>query len=221
MTGRLGPESIYQLIQAAVQLEFYNRRQILLLGISWKFQSTMPMARGERMRDQLVLDLNYLNEVGILSDGSDPLKTWLNNAIEAAGGVQEEAVFRSALAELDRPTRDPHDVPPKARLSTHSSSLIRQMGAVWPISGPIRQEASLIPVVMRRMDETILNFTIKRWLKRQGDQVRVDEPLLEISLDKVDIEIPSPATGYLYRIYVPENKTVEIGVTLAVIEKRL
>ena len=197
MTGRLGPELIDQLIQVAVRLEFYNRRQVLLLRIPSEFQSTMPMARGERMLDQLVSDLNYLNEAGILGDGSDPLRTWLSNAINAAGGVQEVAVFRSALAELDQPTRDPHDVsqgssgttpaqfqPPKARPAAYPSSLIWQMGAVRPSSGPIRQEARLIPVVIRRMDETILNFTVKRWLKRQGDQVRMDEPLLEISLEQ-------------------------------------
>ncbi len=94
MRERLGPELINRVIQVAVQLEFYDRRQVLLLQIPRDFQSTMPMARGERMRDQLVSDLNYLNEAGILSDGSDPLRTWLNNAIDAAGGVQEEAVFQ-------------------------------------------------------------------------------------------------------------------------------
>jgi len=108
--SRLGPELIDQLIQVAIQLEFYDRRPVLLLRIRRDFQSTIPMARGGRMRDQLVSDLNYLNEAGILSDGSDPLEIWLTNAIDAAGGVQEEEVFRRALAELKQPARDPDDV---------------------------------------------------------------------------------------------------------------
>lgn len=107
MRERLGPELINQVIQVAVQLEFYDRRQVLLLRIPRNFQGTMPMARGERMRDQLVSDLNYLNETGILNDGSDPLRTWLSNAIDAAGGVEEEGVFRKALAELDQQARNP------------------------------------------------------------------------------------------------------------------
>ena len=221
MTGRLGPEPLNQLIQTAVKLEFYSRRPVLLLGISLEFQSTMPMPRGERPRDQLVSDLNYLNDAGVLSNGSDPLKTWLRNALDAAGGVQEVTVFQNALTELDQPARDPHDVPPKARLATYSSSLMRLMGAVRPSSGPIRQETRLIPVAIRGTDGTILNFTVKRWLKKEGDQVQIDEPLVEISLDKVDVEIPSPATGYLYRIYVSEDKTVDVGATIAMIEKLL
>jgi hypothetical protein len=219
MIGRLGPEPINQLVQTAVELEFYRRREVLLLGIPPEFQSTMPTPRGERPRDQLVSDLNYLNDAGVLSGGSDPLRIWLKNAIGAAGGVQEVAVFRNALTELDQPTRDPHDVPPKARLATYSSGLMRLMGAVRPSFGRVRQESRLIPVAILGTDGTILNFTVKRWLKGQGDQVQIDEPLLEISLDKVDVEISSPATGYLYRIYVSENKTVDIGVTIAVIEK--
>jgi Effector-associated domain 5 len=102
VSGRLAPELVDQLIQVAVELEFWDRRSVLLLRISRNFQGTMPMARGERMRDQLMLDLNYLNEAGILTDGSDPLRIWLSNAVDAAGGVQEEEVFRRALTELDR-----------------------------------------------------------------------------------------------------------------------
>ena len=59
--------------------------------------------------------------------------------------------------------------------------------------------------------------TVTRWLKQVGDQVQTDEPLLEISTDKVDTEIPSPASGTLLEIKVAEDETVEVGTELAII----
>src|SRR6185312_6237996 len=59
--------------------------------------------------------------------------------------------------------------------------------------------------------------TVTRWLKQEGEQVEVDEPLLEVSTDKVDTEIPSPAAGVLTKILVAEDETVEVGAELAVI----
>ena len=59
--------------------------------------------------------------------------------------------------------------------------------------------------------------TVTRWLKQEGDRVEVDEPLLEVSTDKVDTEIPSPAAGVLERIVAGEDETVEVGGDLAVI----
>src|SRR6478609_10158250 len=62
-----------------------------------------------------------------------------------------------------------------------------------------------------------LPISVTRWLKHVGDPVEVDEPLLEVSTDKVDTEIPSPAAGVLQRIVVAEDETVEVGAELAVI----
>ena len=59
--------------------------------------------------------------------------------------------------------------------------------------------------------------TVTRWLKQVGDDVAVDEPLLEVSTDKVDTEIPSPVAGKLLEIKVAEDETVEVGAELAVI----
>src|SRR4029077_934937 len=58
----------------------------------------------------------------------------------------------------------------------------------------------------------------KRWPKKEGERVEVDEPLLEVSTDKVDTEIPSPASGILRSIAVDEDETVAVGAQLAVIE---
>ncbi|KAA5826737.1 2-oxoglutarate dehydrogenase, E2 component, dihydrolipoamide succinyltransferase [Saccharopolyspora hirsuta] len=72
-------------------------------------------------------------------------------------------------------------------------------------------------VQMPALGESVTEGTITRWLKQEGETVEVDEPLLEVSTDKVDTEIPSPAAGVLQRIVAQEDDTVEIGAELAVI----
>jgi pyruvate dehydrogenase E2 component (dihydrolipoamide acetyltransferase) len=72
-------------------------------------------------------------------------------------------------------------------------------------------------VTMPALGESVTEGTVTRWLKQEGDQVEVDEPLLEVSTDKVDTEIPSPAAGVLSKILVAEDETVEVGAQLAVI----
>jgi 2-oxoglutarate dehydrogenase dihydrolipoamide succinyltransferase (E2 component) len=74
-----------------------------------------------------------------------------------------------------------------------------------------------IDVVMPQMGVSVSEGTITKWLKQQGEQVEADEPLLEISTDKVDTEVPSPGTGVLSQILVQEGETVEVGTKLAVI----
>ncbi len=73
-------------------------------------------------------------------------------------------------------------------------------------------------VTMPQMGESIFECALTKWLKKVGDRVSVDEPLFEISTDKVDSEIPSPASGILSRILVPEGKTVQINTVLAEID---
>ena len=70
---------------------------------------------------------------------------------------------------------------------------------------------------MPQMGESIVEGTITKWLKKPGDRVEKDEPLFEISTDKVDAEIPSPIAGMLSEIKVPEGATVEINTVVAVI----
>ena len=71
--------------------------------------------------------------------------------------------------------------------------------------------------MMPQLGETVTEGTITRWMKAVGDAVERDEPLFEVSTDKVDSEVPSPAAGVLTEILVPEGETVEVGVKLAVI----
>jgi pyruvate dehydrogenase E2 component (dihydrolipoyllysine-residue acetyltransferase) len=74
-----------------------------------------------------------------------------------------------------------------------------------------------IDVVMPQMGVSVSEGTITKWLKQEGEQVAADEPLLEISTDKVDTEVPSPGEGVVQQILVQEGETVEVGTKLAVI----
>ncbi|GAA0471285.1 2-oxoglutarate dehydrogenase E2 component (dihydrolipoamide succinyltransferase) [Actinoplanes campanulatus] len=74
-----------------------------------------------------------------------------------------------------------------------------------------------VSVTMPRLGESVTEGTVTRWLKQEGERVEADEPLLEVSTDKVDTEIPSPAAGVLTRIVVGEDETAEVGSELAVI----
>src|SRR3954454_8204892 len=72
-------------------------------------------------------------------------------------------------------------------------------------------------VKMPQLGESVTEGTVTRWLKAEGEHVDADEPLLEVSTDKVDTEVPSPASGTLLSIKVQEDETVDIGVELALI----
>jgi pyruvate dehydrogenase E2 component (dihydrolipoyllysine-residue acetyltransferase) len=74
-----------------------------------------------------------------------------------------------------------------------------------------------VSVTMPRLGESVTEGTVTRWLKQEGERVEADEPLLEVSTDKVDTEIPSPAAGVLSRIVVGEDETADVGSELAVI----
>ena len=75
-----------------------------------------------------------------------------------------------------------------------------------------------VSVSMPQLGESVTEGTVTRWLKKEGERVEVDEPLLEVSTDKVDTEIPSPASGILRGIAVDEDETVAVGAQLAVID---
>src|SRR5512140_585323 len=76
-----------------------------------------------------------------------------------------------------------------------------------------------VSVSMPQLGESVTEGTVTRWLKKEGERVEADEPLLEVSTDKVDTEIPSPAAGVLRDIAVGADETVEVGAQLAVIEE--
>src|SRR5437773_3640886 len=75
-----------------------------------------------------------------------------------------------------------------------------------------------IDVLMPQMGESIAEGTLSKWLKKLGDEVKRDEPLFEISTDKVDAEIPAPSAGVLAEIKVQEGQTVPVQTLVAVLE---
>src|SRR5215470_16509762 len=75
-----------------------------------------------------------------------------------------------------------------------------------------------VTVSMPQLRESVTEGTVTRWLKKEGERVEADEPLLEVSTDKVDTEIPSPASGILRGITVAEDETVAVGAQLAIID---
>ena len=75
-----------------------------------------------------------------------------------------------------------------------------------------------VDVVMPQMGVSVSEGTISQWLTAEGDTIEKDETLLEISTDKVDTEVPSPATGVVTKIVAPEGETLDVGALLAVIE---
>ncbi|MES9594393.1 biotin/lipoyl-containing protein, partial [Streptomyces sp. NPDC094045] len=75
-----------------------------------------------------------------------------------------------------------------------------------------------VSVTLPALGESVTEGTVTRWLKAEGERVEADEPLLEVSTDKVDTEIPAPAAGILAAIKVAEDETVEVGAELAIID---
>src|SRR5574340_822564 len=73
-------------------------------------------------------------------------------------------------------------------------------------------------VIMPQMGESIFEGTITKWLKKPGEKIERDEPLFEISTDKVDAEVPAPAAGVLSQILVQETETVPVNTVVAVID---
>src|SRR6266508_2526948 len=90
-------------------------------------------------------------------------------------------------------------------------------GSEGPSEGATKAMAT--PVKMPELGESFTEGTITRWLKQEGDRVEADEPLFEISTDKVDTEVPSPVSGVLTSIKVHEDETVAVGAELAEIEQ--
>ena len=72
-------------------------------------------------------------------------------------------------------------------------------------------------VIMPQLGESVVEGTVSKWLKHEGDPVKEFDPILEINTDKVDTEIPSPAAGVLLKLLVPEGATVKAGTVLALI----
>ncbi|WP_134772883.1 2-oxoglutarate dehydrogenase, E2 component, dihydrolipoamide succinyltransferase [Ornithinimicrobium flavum] len=123
------------------------------------------------------------------------------SAEEPADEPSEEPEEKSAPAE--EPAQEPAEEKPAEKPASSGSG-----------GGEVSGGET---VTMPALGESVTEGTVTRWLKSEGDQVEVDEPLLEVSTDKVDTEIPSPAAGVLTKIIAGEDETVEVGGELCVI----
>ncbi|GLZ36173.1 dihydrolipoyllysine-residue acetyltransferase component of pyruvate dehydrogenase complex [Lentzea sp. NBRC 105346] len=137
-------------------------------------------------------------ELAVIGDGDD-------SASSAPAPQQEEAPQQQEAPQQEAPQQETPSAAPS------------EAPAPAPASSGQQGSGEGTPVVMPALGESVTEGTVTRWLKQVGDSVEVDEPLLEVSTDKVDTEIPSPVAGTLLSITAGEDETVEVGGQLAVI----
>jgi pyruvate dehydrogenase E2 component (dihydrolipoamide acetyltransferase) len=134
---------------------------------------------------------------------------------ESAGAAPAPAAEAPAApaAEAPAPAAEPEPAP-----AAEAPAPAAEAPAAETPTGPdTRETAAGTEIVLPQLGESVTEGTVTRWLKNVGDEVAVDEPLLEISTDKVDTEVPSPVAGTLLEIRAAEDETVEVGAVLAVI----
>src|SRR5699024_4667494 len=124
----------------------------------------------------------------------------------------------SAPAQEEQPAEEPAPEQPAEQEQPAEEPAPEQPAEQeQPAASDSGDSAAGQPVQMPALGESVTEGTITRWLKNEGDQVEVDEPLLEVSTDKVDTEVPSPLAGVLSKILVQEDETVDVGADLAII----
>ncbi|MGY4100891.1 2-oxoglutarate dehydrogenase, E2 component, dihydrolipoamide succinyltransferase [Nocardia sp. R16R-3T] len=140
-----------------------------------------------------------------------------DDVVEVGGelGVISEAGEAPAPAAAPAPETAPAPAPEPEPAPTPAAAAAPAPAAAAPAAAPAA--ASGTPVKMPELGESVTEGTVTRWLKQVGDQVAVDEPLLEVSTDKVDTEIPSPVAGTLLEISAQEDDVVAVGGQLGVI----
>jgi 2-oxoglutarate dehydrogenase E2 component (dihydrolipoamide succinyltransferase) len=124
--------------------------------------------------------------------------------------------------ESPAPSQAAQDAPPQEQPQQAQAAPPQPVPGSAPpqrASPPAEQApaAAGTPVTMPALGESVTEGTVTRWLKQVGEEVAVDEPLLEVSTDKVDTEIPSPVAGTVQEILVAEDETVEVGARLAIV----
>ena len=95
------------------------------------------------------------------------------------------------------------------------------MRARWGPAGgerPAKGKTIVVAVALPELGESVVEGTVSQWLVGEGDRVDVDQPLVEVTTDKVDAEIPSPVAGVVQQILIPEGQTVPVGETLVIVD---
>jgi pyruvate dehydrogenase E2 component (dihydrolipoamide acetyltransferase) len=139
---------------------------------------------------------------------------------ESGADGAEESGERKTETETNPPPAQTDSAPAQAETPQGSADTAPEQqssDAAGQTGGSGGAGGSGTPVTLPALGESVTEGTVTRWLKQVGDEVAVDEPLLEVSTDKVDTEIPSPVAGTLLEIKVSEDETVEVGAELALI----
>src|SRR3954447_14598478 len=168
-----------------------------------------------------------LQEILVSEDETVAVGTALAVIGDGTGGAGENGSAPQAPAESEPPRAEPSadrvqaeatvpspsvDAPPVRPSSTEVEHPAERP---HPQAQPAGDDGSRVQ--MPALGESVTEGTVTRWLKQEGDSVDVDEPLLEVSTDKVDTEIPSPVAGVVRKILVGEDETVSVGADLAIV----
>ncbi|MGC5362420.1 2-oxoglutarate dehydrogenase, E2 component, dihydrolipoamide succinyltransferase [Streptomyces sp. DT24] len=143
-------------------------------------------------------------ELAVIDDGSGAPEAEAAPAAEAPAPAAETAPAAEAAPETEAPTAPSTETEAPAPAPTAEAA-----------AGGSSAEGT--DVTLPALGESVTEGTVTRWLKEVGEEVTEDEPLLEVSTDKVDTEIPAPVSGVLLEIVVAEDETAEVGAKLAVI----
>ena len=179
---------------------------------------TLP-ALGESVTEGTVT--RWLKQVGDSVAVDEPLLEVSTDKVEigailAVVGDAGESTGSTDSTPAETPTETPAEAAPVAAEPAPEAPAAPEP-APAPTAVPAAASAASTSVVLPALGESVTEGTVTRWLKQVGDSVAIDEPLLEVSTDKVDTEIPSPVAGTLIEIRANEDETVEVGAELAVI----
>ena len=163
-----------------------------------------------------------LQEILVAEDETVPVGAELAVIGDAAAAPAESSASEEEPAEeTSAPAPADQEAPPKAKTEEPLPAAQAPVAEAPPAEAPAEAsgeaDASGTTVTMPALGESVTEGTVTRWLKAVGEQVEVDEPLLEVSTDKVDTEIPSPMAGTVTKILVGEDETVAVGADLVII----
>jgi pyruvate dehydrogenase E2 component (dihydrolipoamide acetyltransferase) len=135
---------------------------------------------------------------------------------QPAEAQEQPAEAQEQPAEAQAPAEETEAAPQEPERPDAATEAQPEPAAAAP-NGDAETSASGTEVTLPELGESVTEGTVSRWLKQVGESIKADEPLLEVSTDKVDTEIPSPTSGTLLEIRVQEDETVGVGAVLAVI----
>jgi 2-oxoglutarate dehydrogenase E2 component (dihydrolipoamide succinyltransferase) len=136
------------------------------------------------------------------------------DAVVAVGG--QLAVITESANAASAPVA-PTPAPAAPAPAPAKVEIVQPAPPVAPVAKPAAQPAGIVEVLLPQLGESVTEGTITRWLKNVGDAVSVDEAIVEISTDKVDTEIPAPASGVIAEIKAQVDQTIAVGSVLATI----